>query len=576
MKPSNDLETFFCLFPDPDLARDLMNILEDFRIESRLKSEYPGLGPQINKINIFFLSRRPMLAELSGDTQRIVEIIGQKLSSGKTKESVPRFLKTALDFAVSISQSLETVNADIHYTARIAAELYFFIDKSFKDPYHPIAPFSASLDPTLYQQYVENLKNAAKGTLKKHPDEKENGTHKKDQHPGSHEKMSPSGAQTPQASAESQGQAKDQKNYDLAQIPELKGTDTNGKGESTEPQYKSKRPLIREYGIWPEDMFSPIDDYEPDKSDDLLHYLPFGLKEQNELEPQPGTFLYPEWGNDIGCYRANWSRVREHPLSASLSGFYQSTLKKYAGLIKKVKREFQMLRPEGMVKFKRQFDGDEIDLDSVVEYFIDRKLGISPSEKNYIRTRKNTRDIAVSFLIDMSGSTRGKTIALEKEALVIMSEALDELGDTFSIYGFSGYTRQNVAFYIIKDFSEHYDHRIAEKISAIRDKHSTRIGPALRHAALKLSKRDEKIKLLILLSDGKPEDREYYDAYGIEDTRAALKEGQKYGIRPFCITVDTKAPEYLHRMYSHSNWVVVNDVAKLPLKITRIYRQLTT
>ena len=97
-----------------------------------------------------------------------------------------------------------------------------------------------------------------------------------------------------------------------------------------------------------------------------------------------------------------------------------------------------MLRPEGLIKLKRQFDGDEIDLDSAVDYFIDRKLGRSPSEKNYIRTRKNVRDIAVSFLVDMSGSTRGNTITLEKEALVIMSEALCELGDTFSIYGFSG------------------------------------------------------------------------------------------------------------------------------------------
>ena len=151
-----------------------------------------------------------------------------------------------------------------------------------------------------------------------------------------------------------------------------------------------------------------------------------------------------------------------------------------------------------------------------------------------------------------------------------------ELGDAFSIFGFSGYTRENVAFYNIKDFSEAYDPKIVSRISAIQDKHSTRIGPALRHAAAKLQKREEKIKLLILLSDGKPEDREYYDAYGIEDTRSALKEGQKLGIRPFCITVDKKAPEYLHRMYSHSNWVVINDVAKLPNKITRIYRQLTT
>jgi nitric oxide reductase NorD protein len=333
---------------------------------------------------------------------------------------------------------------------------------------------------------------------------------------------------------------------------------------------------LSENGLRPKDTFLSEEEVKSEKPDDLIHYLPFKINGGGELEAVPGTSLYPEWGDDIGCYRTNWSRVREHPLNAGPNEFYQRTLQKYAGLIRKVKREFQMLRPEGMIKLKRQFDGDEIDLDSAVEYFIDRKLGISPSEKNYTRTKKNTRDIAVSFLVDMSGSTRGRTIQLEKEALVIMSEALCELGDAFSIYGFSGYTRQNVAFYTIKEFSDIYDQKIAGRISAIRDKHSTRIGPALRHTALKLANRDEKIKLLILLSDGKPEDREYYDAYGIEDTRAALKEGQKQGVRPFCITVDKKAPEYLHRMYSHSNWVVINDVAKLPMKITRIYKQLTT
>jgi len=56
----------------------------------------------------------------------------------------------------------------------------------------------------------------------------------------------------------------------------------------------------------------------------------------------------------------------------------------------------------------------------------------------------------------------------------------------------------------------------------------------------------------------------------------ALREAQRYGVKSFCITVDREAAEYLPRMYANSRWVVIDEVAKLPEKITRIYRLFTT
>ncbi len=576
MNQTSDIEMFYNLFPNPELARDLTNILEDYRIESRLKSEYPALGDQISEINIFMLSKRPFLNELSNDKQKAVEVIGQRLISGETNEAVPVHLKKTIDYALAASRFLDRPSADIHEVARIATELYLFIDETFKDAYQPVTPFSTVLDQSKYNQYIENFEGASNktGTPARDQQNKSAGSESEsisDQNEAEHQKEE----NQPQSSGTRRKEG-DSNIYDFNQMPIAQQTDLPADPESKENVKKSVSVSFNENGLRPKDMASKFDSPAPDSiGDHLIHLTPF-IADKRELESTPGTYLYSEWGNDIGCYRINWSRVREHALKGNSTKFYQATLVKYAGLIKKVKREFQMLRPEGLTKLKRQLDGDEIDLDSTVEYFIDRKLGITPSEKNYIRTKKNTRDIAVSFLVDMSGSTRGSTITLEKESLVIMSEALCELGDTFSIYGFSGHTRKNVDFYIIKDFSDVYDHKTAENISSIEDKYSTRIGPAVRHATTKLIQRDEKIKMLILLSDGKPEDKEYDDSYGIEDTRMALKEGQKYGIRPFCITVDNKAPEYLHRMYSHSNWVVINDVSKLPLKITRIYKRLTT
>ena len=234
-----------------------------------------------------------------------------------------------------------------------------------------------------------------------------------------------------------------------------------------------------------------------------------------------------------------------------------------------------MLKPEGFTKLKRQDDGDDIDLDAVVEFLVDRKAGLSPSEKNYTLIQKRKRDIAVAFLIDMSRSTKGATIEREKESLIIMSEALHEVGDAFAIYGFSGDNRDNVDYYRIKDFDDPYDDKTKKRISAIEDRFENRDGAAIRHTISKLRRRPERTKLMILLSDGKPVDKEYSGAYAIEDTRMALKEAQHFGLKTFCITVDRAAAEYLPRMYSHSSWTVIDDVVKLPEKITRIYRMLT-
>jgi len=175
----------------------------------------------------------------------------------------------------------------------------------------------------------------------------------------------------------------------------------------------------------------------------------------------------------------------------------------------------------------------------------------------------------------MSRSTKGRTIQCEKEALVIMTEALREVGDAFAIYGFSGDNRDNVDFFRIKDFEQPHNPAVESRISAIDCRFENRDGTAIRHSLSLLNGREERTKLIILLSDGKPVDKEYSGNYAIEDTRMALLEAQKMGVETFCITVDKNASEYLPRMYSHSSWVVIDDINKLPEKMSRIYGRLT-
>ena len=533
MNGTSDMGNFYELFPEPVLAKDLTTILEDYRINSRLQAEYPALGVQISEISVHMVSKRQSLEELATDKQRAVELIAQKLMAGRTKEQVPEEIEQILDKAVSLSQKLSFPDADVHATARVAAELYLLIDDHFHEPYQPVSPFSAPLDQSQVNQTIGNFGRTARKITEK--------------------------IEREQAKSTPSGDKKDSVNY-----------------ASEDTVRELLRALYKKKGVKPRDVESRIDALEPSNVKDYLSDLETSVRDENELQREQGAYLYPEWGSDIGDYRVNWTRVRERVLEGESNKFYFETIEKYKGLVKTIRREFQMLRPEGLVKFKRQFDGDDIDFDAAVQYFIDKRLRLSPSERNYVRTEKRLRDIAVAFLVDVSGSTGGATIACEKEALIVMSEALQELGDAFAIYGFSGYGRDNVVFYNLKDFEVPYDRRVQSRISMLTNEQSTRIAPAIRHTTTKLRIRDEKTKLLILLSDGKPLDQEYHGEYAIEDTRMALRESQRYGIKSFCITVDREAAEYLPRMYASSRWVVIDDVMKLPDKITRIYRLFTT
>jgi nitric oxide reductase NorD protein len=157
-----------------------------------------------------------------------------------------------------------------------------------------------------------------------------------------------------------------------------------------------------------------------------------------------------------------------------------------------------------------------------------------------------------------------------------MCEALETLGDRYAIYGFSGMTRNRCDLYRIKSFDETYAESVKRRIAGVEPKDYTRMGPFIRHAVKLLCGVEARTRLLITLSDGKPEDWDQYKGdYGIEDTRHALTEAREQGIHPFCITIDKEAQSYLPHMYGEANYIFIDDVRKLPGRITDIYRRLT-
>jgi len=292
---------------------------------------------------------------------------------------------------------------------------------------------------------------------------------------------------------------------------------------------------------------------------------------------EKGAELFPEWDHGRQHYRKNWCVMREKSVAPVYDDFVRQTLDKHNGLVRHLRRKFEALRDENRIE-KRQPEGDEVDIDALVEALADARDGREMSDRLFVRQHRAERNIAVVFLVDMSGSTKGWINEAEREALILLCEALELLGDRYAIYGFSGTTRKRCELFRIKTFDDAYDDEVKARISGIRPQEYTRMGFALRHMTKLLNKVEAKTRVMVTLSDGRPDD--YFDVYrgeyGVEDTRMALLEASRTGIHPFCITLDREARDYLPHMYGAARYIILDDVRQLPVKVTDIYRRITT
>lgn len=292
---------------------------------------------------------------------------------------------------------------------------------------------------------------------------------------------------------------------------------------------------------------------------------------------EQGAFLYHEWDFRRQLYRKNWCVVREHEVEPGDGHFYAATLAQYRHLVSQLRRGFELLRGEDRL-LKRQRYGEGIDIDALVDAWTDQRCGLEFSDRLFTRLQREDRNIAVLLMVDLSGSTRGWINRAEREALVLLCEALGILGDRFAIYGFSGWGRKRCELFRVKGFDEPLSEAVKGRIAALEAKDYTRMGPAIRHLTYRLGEVAARIRLLVTLSDGKPDDydSEYRGDYGIEDTRRALFEAQRRGVHAYCVTIDREGRDYLPHLYGAANFTVIDQVAQLPLKVSDIYRKITS
>ncbi|MBI5250707.1 MAG: VWA domain-containing protein [Desulfomonile tiedjei] len=313
----------------------------------------------------------------------------------------------------------------------------------------------------------------------------------------------------------------------------------------------------------------------------MLEFVDFESPDVEDLGEEVQTFLYKEWDQDLADYKLDWCLVRQRPVPDDPNPFAQELRDRLQSLVRLIRRQFSMLKPERFKKYRAQPFGDDLDLDALVRAVIDMRCGSFLSDDVYIRRDKRLRDVAVLFLVDLSGSTEEqvhgrRVVDIQKEAITLMAEALDSLGDPFAVYGFSSEGRFRVDLLTVKSFREQYGDKVRHRIGNLEPANLTRLGAVIRHATSRLDEMTAAVKLMVILTDGRPYDIEYGSLdYAMADTRKAFKEARLNKVHPFIITSDEKGASYLKKICPQTQSVVLPKAEVLPHVLPAIYRRLT-
>ncbi|MBA3967311.1 MAG: VWA domain-containing protein, partial [Nitrospirales bacterium] len=553
------LGNLFQRYPQSEIIHDLWEIVEDARIDYLLRHEYPGLQEDLTSLTKEAMELRTLSHGMTA--REIVMDALLLLFAGFTKDD---FFRPGLQEV--IDEIWEIARTILHPTATVDE--------------------SVELADRLYQEMECRI-----GTLGKHNQQREpfsdtSGT-------------SDSGGQ-PEAAEHLEEAYQPLSNWGYRGIlnpDHVKGGEEEeqaSKGQTGGQQDQGAQ-IGKKAGGESPNQFEPRSPHQPDPSQDLkkptFGESPMQQWFQPNLHPgdgqqgsrlREGEYLYEEWDGTVRDYRPQWCRVIEQVGREGTPDFVDETFRTYGPIVRLIRRYFEAIRPEAFRRMGRQSHGEEIDLDALVNWMVDRRQGNDPSDQVYATRQKRDRQVAVAFLVDMSGSTGRQigararpVIDIEKEGLLLLSEALSAIGDQYAMYGFSGQTRQSVDIHVLKDFDQRPGGRVGLKISGVTPKQQNRDGAAIRHATQRLKQQAAKVRLLILISDGKPLDDDYADEYSLEDTKMALREARLQGIHPFCITIDQAPTDYVKRMYGEIGYVVVDEVESLPMKLPKIYQRLT-
>ncbi len=569
-----DLGHRFASAPRPALLRRVFVALEDLRVDAALLRRYPGARPDMQRAFADALSRRPPCATLQPAAAMVEALVQFSLGAPRAtllRAAPDRALREALDLAAL----LRRVSATVDDSARAALHVCALLEW----PNRPLRRRGATASPA-------------------------------------------AGADVPDVEAGVEAGVETDAYADEGAAPMVEC-----RGDSLADRVA--RAGLAQRGLAPQ-AASPQHD-APDavvKAQRATASATAATTHAQRLSDAEASAHYvDEWDYQQQCYLKSWCRVVEQRLQGDDHGFMDDIRRRHATLARQVKRQFALLRPESWRRVHRTDDGDELDLEAVIQARIEARAGRPGDDRAYVRRDRALRDVAAVLLLDTSASTdhplsvpappdaapraqepvaeqeavdylygrytladvapspppppKRRVIDIAKEALAVMCDALHRLGDSHALYGFSGAGRDCVEFHVAKDFGEAPSARTAAALAAMQPRGATRMGAAVRHATARLARQPQRLKVLIVVSDGYPQDQDYGpdprdEEYGLQDSARALQEAERAGVSTFCLTIDPAGHDYLRHMCPPRRYRVIDDVRQLPRALSQVYRSLTS
>lgn len=292
---------------------------------------------------------------------------------------------------------------------------------------------------------------------------------------------------------------------------------------------------------------------------------------------------YPEWDYVIASQRPDWTTVVEFPIVPGRADAIDRMLERHAAIVNRITALIRSAKVSRPVRFRRQPEGDRLDLDACIEAAVARRRRETPDPRVYARIGRRDRDLAALVLLDVSQSTndivRGtetSVLGLEREATALLAHAMDSLGDPFAVAAFCSNGREEVRYLRIKDFGQPFGRLAKLRVAGLRGGLSTRIGTAMRHAGKELEAQRSHRHLLLVVTDGEPSDIDVADRrYLVEDARKAVLALAHEGIDVFCVGLDAGGDSYLSRIFGRRNVVQIDRIERLPEKLPMLYLRLT-
>jgi nitric oxide reductase NorD protein len=282
---------------------------------------------------------------------------------------------------------------------------------------------------------------------------------------------------------------------------------------------------------------------------------------------------YPEWDVYHRRYRPRWCTViesvpepdeRQRPEPADVRALRRA--------LARLGTDFE--------RHRRQLQGEDLDLDALIDSLVAARAGSAPGEAVYVESRRSRRDLAVLVLLDISGSvgepsgSGGTVHDHQLSAATSLTTALHEVGDRVALYGFRSQGRTAVHVFPVKCFDEAFSPLTEGRLGALTPGGFTRLGAAIRHGAATLDgAAGTGRRLLVVLSDGFAYDHGYEGTYGEADARRALSEARHRGIGCLCLSIAaTTDPDALRRVFGTAAHAALGTEMQMSNAIAPLFR----